>query len=65
MSVTPDEVRKAFFEAFGGLQNYTFIWAHDKPEMDNELASNYSNIHLRQWLPQRQLLSMSILIFAC
>ena len=57
MSVTPLHVRHAFFNAFGSLQNYTFIWAHDNPELDSNISSKYPNIHLRKWLPQKQLLA--------
>lgn len=48
----------AFLEAFNSFPNYTFIWKTEAETMKNELFSRFPNVHLVEWLPQNDLLSM-------
>ncbi|KAI6196155.1 Glucuronosyltransferase [Aphelenchoides besseyi] len=48
MKSTPEHIRHSFFEALGELQNHTIIWKHEDPEIDNEIAQLYPNIHLKR-----------------
>lgn len=59
----PIEIQAEILSVFRQLEDYQFLWKHEKPEMLAELMTNTTNVELVQWLPQNDLLSE--LFFCC
>lgn len=53
----PIEIQAEILSVFRQLEDYQFLWKHEKPEMLAELMTNTTNVELVQWLPQNDLLS--------
>ncbi len=53
----PFAYKIAFLEAFAQFPTYTFLWKYDDNHEDEELFSKYTNVHIRSWIPQVNLLS--------
>ncbi|KJH44260.1 hypothetical protein DICVIV_09704 [Dictyocaulus viviparus] len=54
--MTTQRPRKSLCEVFKAMPNTTFIWKYENEDTNN-MFSYLSNVHLRDWLPQRALLA--------
>lgn len=51
----PVEMKKNLLEAFAEFPNVTFIWKYEKAE---NVAKDYTNVVVADWIPQNDLLSL-------
>ena len=56
MRATPTKTRHALLEALASFTDYTIIFKHEEPPLDADFVRNFSNLHLRAWIPQPALL---------
>ncbi|KAI6238671.1 UDP-glucuronosyltransferase [Aphelenchoides fujianensis] len=51
----PPEILSAFLQTFAAFPHLTFVWKFENTT--NDVAANLTNVHLRSWLPQLDLLA--------